>query len=206
MTGDQEAQFISWIDGHLTAGWSRDLAREDELNRESASKFYFFTYEQRADEQPATLFLSHPDRQTTSWLYVSNIIPHQVQELSLDQYNHILNDFHARFAKPAADSVGVPVELTSPEQSIEDWLSPELAKLLKAFSLGANKSTGSSHPMDRERWYDFLIALHRAGENPNVGLLRRWLVEEEKWPGDVAFDLVCEYEFAQDLLGRFDPR
>jgi hypothetical protein len=110
------------------------------------------------------------------------------------------------FARPVADSIGVPLELSSPEQSIGDWLSPESANRMKAFSHLANKSTGSTHPMDRERWFDFLLALHRSGENPNVGLLRRWLVEEEQWFDETAFELVCEYEFARGLLGRFDPR
>ncbi|HUY27643.1 MAG TPA: hypothetical protein VMV27_09505 [Candidatus Binataceae bacterium] len=206
LDGDQEARFISWVGEHLTAGWSRDLALEEKLNRESAGEFYCFTCPQSPGRPAAMLFLTHPDRPATSWLYVPNIGPQEVQQLTLDQYNHILNEFGTRFAKPAADSIGVRVELSSPEQSIEDWLSPESAKLLMAFSHRANKSTGSSHPKDRERWCDFLIALHRAGESPNVDLLHRWLVEEEKWPDDVVFDLVCEYEFARDLLGRFDPR
>jgi hypothetical protein len=60
--------------------------------------------------------------------------------------------------------------------------------------------------MDRERWFDFLIALHRSGENPDVGLLERWLVEDEQWPDDIASELVSEYELARDLLSRFDPR
>jgi hypothetical protein len=205
LRGDQEARFISGVGGHLIAGWSRDLVREEELNRGSAKKFYCFACEQSADRPAAKVFLTHADRRATSWLYVSNIVPKEVRQLNFDQYNHILNEFD-RFAKAAADSIGLRVELSSPEQSIEDWLSPDSAKLLKAFSLLANKSTGSSHPMDRERWYDFLIALHRSGENPSVGLLERWLIEEEHWPDDVAFDLVCEYEFARGLLDRFKPR
>ncbi len=206
LTGDQEARFISWVGEHLTTGWSRDFAREEELNRESAREFYCFACQQSPDRPAATLFLTHADRRATSWLYVSNIVPREVQQLTFDQYNHTLNEFETRFAKPAADSIGVRVELSSPEQSIKDWLSPESAKLLRAFSHGANKSTGSSHPMDRGRWYDFLIALHRSGENPNVGLLHRWLVEEEQWPDDIALDLVSEYEFARGLLDRFSRR
>lgn len=206
LIGDQEDRFISWIGEHLTAGWHRDVAREEELNRESERKFYCFACEQSPERSAARLFLTLADRRATSWLYVSNIVPREVQQLTFDQYNRILNEFEARFAKPAADSIGVRVELSSPEQSIEDWLSPESAKLLTAFSHLANKSTGSAHPMDRERWFDFLIALHRSGENPNVGLLQRWLIEEEQWPDDIAFDLVCEYEFARGLLDRFEPR
>ncbi len=206
LTGDQEARFISWVQEHLTTGWSRDLGREEELSRESGRKFYCFACQQSPDRPAAKLFLTHADRRATSWLYVSNIVPQEVRQLTIDQYNHILNEFNIRFARPATDSIGVRVELSSPEQSIDDWLSPQSAKLLTAFSLLANKSTGSSHPADRERWHDFLITLHRSGENPNVGLLERWLIEEEHWPSDIALDLLCEYEFARGLLSRFDPR
>lgn len=201
----QEAEFISWVEAHLTTGWSRKAALEEKL-REAAIAFYCFACEQSAARQAATLFLTRAEREATSWLYVSNIVPEQISELSLDQYNQILQDFWAAFAKPAADSIGVPVELSPDEQSVKDWLSPESARLLKLFSLAANKSTGSSHPMDRQRWYDFLIALHHSGENPSVNLLRRWLVEEERWSDEAAFDLVCEYEFALGLLDRFDRR
>lgn len=206
LTGDQERSFVAWIEEHPTAGWVRDLAREEELNRESAKKFYCFACQRTADRAAAALFVTHADRRATSWLYVSNIVPREVQQLSLDEYNHILNEFATRFARPAADSLGIRVELSSPEQSIEDWLSSETAKRLKAFSRGANKLTGSSHWADRERWYDFLIAIHRSRENPDVGLLQRWLIEEEKWPDDITSDLVSEYEFARGLLDRFDPR
>lgn len=206
LTGDQETRFVAWVEEHLTEGWARDSAREEELNRESATKFYCFACQRTADRAAAKLFVTHADRHTTSWLYVSNIVPQEVQQLSFDEYNHILNEFGTRFAKPAADSIGIRVELSSPEQSIGDWLSPESAKRLIAFSRGANKSTGSSHWADRERWYDFLIAVHRSRENPDVGLLQRWLIEEEKWPDDTASDLVSEYEFARGLLDRFDPR
>jgi hypothetical protein len=206
LTSEQETELISWIVGHLSAGWSRDTGREDELNREAGIRFYCFGCNQNAERAAATLLLVHPARRTTSWLYVSNIIPKETRELNYDQYNHILREFHDRFVKPAADSLNVSVELTAPEQSVENWLSPESARRLQEFSAAAIKSTGSSHPIDRERWCDFLIAMHRANENPSVSLLKRWLVEEEKWPEEVAFDLVSEIEFARDLLSRLNSR
>jgi hypothetical protein len=205
LTADQETEFISWISGRLSEGWSRDLAREKELNDEAGTKFYCFGCSEEAKRGAATLLLTHPAR-ARSWLYVSNILPKNVRQLTYDQYNFILQNFYDKFAKPAADLLNIPIELSPPEQTVENWLSSESAKRLRAFSIGANKSTGSSHPMDRERWCDFLIALHREGEDPGAELLERWLVEEEKWPEEVAFDLICEFEFARDLLGRFDKR
>jgi hypothetical protein len=205
LTEEQQTEFISSIEEHLSGGWHRDSNEEIKLlTSVPGNKFYCFTCAQKGNRQAAKLLLTHPARIGTSWLYASNIIPQKIRELTIDQYNYILSEFHNRFAKPTADSIGIALELSSPEQTVENWLSPESAKLLRRFSSAANKSTGSGHPMDRQRWCDFLIGIHRAGENPDSGLLERWLTEEEKWPDDTAFELVCEYEFAQDLLKRFD--
>lgn len=84
---------------------------------------------------------------------VSNIVPRNVGELGITKYNAILRDFVARIAEPAASARGFGVELTSPYQSLDDWLDAEPAAALRRFSRAANKSTGAAHPMDRARWY-----------------------------------------------------
>ncbi|MGH7812643.1 MAG: hypothetical protein ACREQI_01390 [Candidatus Binataceae bacterium] len=208
LTGGQENDFIAKITERLSGGWSRDAAREDELGRESLGRFryYCFRCDRTAEREAAALYLVHPARQATSWLYVSNIVPQERHELTYDQYNYILREFNERFAKQAGDDLNIPIELSAPEQSLENWLSPQTAQSLRRFSHAANKSTGAGHPKDRERWCDFLIALHRANEDPDMGLLERWLVEEEKWSEDIVSRLMRQFEFGLDLLNRFDPR
>jgi hypothetical protein len=202
---DQEAALVSRLENRLANGWSRNKDREEEMSRTIvSSKLYCFRCNKKNKREAASLYLARAGDPSADLLYVSNIVPTDLRELTYDQYNFILCEFHERFAKPVGDSMGIRVELSRAEQTLEDWLSPQLANLLKLFSHAANKSTGSSHPMDRERWFDFLIAIHRAREHLDTGLLERWLVEEEKWPDDVAFDLICEFEFSQGLLRRFD--
>lgn len=205
LNSEQAEELISRLEHRLANGWSRNKDREEEMRRAIVtSKLYCFRCNKRNKREAASLYLARPGEPSADLLYVSNIVPTDLRELTYDQYNFILIEFYDRFAKPVGDSMDIRVELSRAEQTLEDWLSPELANLLKLFSHAANKSTGSSHPMDRKRWFDFLIAMHRAHERLDTGLLERWLVEEEKWPEDIAFDLICEFEFSEGLLRQFD--
>jgi hypothetical protein len=205
LTGENETELVSRIETSLSNGWSRNQTREKEVNLMGlSSKLFCFSCTANERRAAATLFLARPASPSEGLIYVSNIVPNETQRLTYDQYNSILREFFDRFAKPSADAIGIRIDLSSSEQTLEDWLSPELAGLLKSFSRAANKSTGSSHPMDQQRWFDFLIAIHRAHAHLDTGLLERWLVEEENWPGEAAFDLICEFEFAEGLLKRFD--
>ena len=135
---------------------------------------------------------------------VSNIVPRNVGELGITKYNAILRDFVARIAEPAASTSGFNIELTSPQQSLDDWLDAEPAAALRRFSRLANKSTGAAHPMDRERWYAFLIATHHTSKRLDTDQLVRWLVEVEHWSEDKAHELAIDYEFALGLLEQYD--
>ncbi|TXT25787.1 MAG: hypothetical protein FD131_4465 [Rhodocyclaceae bacterium] len=135
---------------------------------------------------------------------VSNIVPRNVGELGITKYNTILRDFVARIAEPAASTSGFNIELTSPHQSLDDWLDAEPAAALRRFSRLANKSTGAAHPMDRERWYAFLIATHHTSKRLDTDQLVRWFVEVEYWSEDTAHELAIDYEFALGLLEQYD--
>lgn len=135
---------------------------------------------------------------------VSNIVPRNVGELGISKYNTILRDFVARIAEPAASSSSFDIELTSPHQSLDDWLDAEPAAALRRFSRSANKSTGAAHPMDRARWYAFLIATHHTSKRLDTDQLVRWLVEVEHWSEDTAHELAIDYESALGLLEQYD--
>lgn len=138
---------------------------------------------------------------------VSNIVPRNVGELGITKYNAILRDFVARVAEPASRTGGFEIELSSSHQSLDDWLDADPAAALQRFSRLANKSTGAAHPMDRDRWYAFLIATHHASKRLDTDQLVRWLVEVERWSEDKAHELAIDYEFALGLLEQYDhPR
>jgi hypothetical protein len=141
---------------------------------------------------------------TSDGYEVTNIVPLEAGELSYEKYNAILINFTEKIAAPAAKESGFSVELSEPELAITAWLSSSTAQRLQSFSYLANKSTGASHPSDRKRWFDFLIAAYLEGAKLDVSTLRRWLVEIENWPEEIALELAIDYEFSSDLLQRYD--
>jgi len=204
LDADQEGALIARIESRLSDGWFRNIAREEDLRRSVSTKVYCFTCSKVGEREAASLYLARAQDPSAALLRVSNIVPTDIQKLSYDQYNLIIAEFHNRLVRPVCESLDVRVSLSQPEQTLENWISPELATRLRSFSRLANKSTGSSHPYDRQRWCNFLIALHRAKESLDTGLLERWLIEEEHWPEDTTSDLISEFEFSQDLLKHAD--
>jgi hypothetical protein len=185
----------------VIAPWRHAEEREKQVSRDAGSDADILAF-QREDSDglpPATLFLwSQPDGYK-----VTNIVPLEIGELGYGRYNAILQDFEQRIAAPAARQVGFQVKTTAAWQSIEDWL-PNAAEALWRFSRAANKSTGSSHPLDRDRWFQFLIAAHKDPGHLDTERLARWLVEVEGWDDRSANELAIEYEFGLDLLGKYD--
>ena len=135
---------------------------------------------------------------------VVNIVPLEVDHISISLYNDILNDFIVRVVQSASKSLKCSVEVSARRQSITDWISQEAADALRRFSVTANRSTGSSHPSDQRRWFEFLFAVHKAPGKFNTNLLGRWLREVEGWTPEVVEDLIIEYEFGMDLLKAYD--
>jgi hypothetical protein len=200
---DQIRATVAEIERSLSDRWRRDLESERRLKEGAINgrDAYCFARTARASEPAAALFLMEQDDGSLS---VTNIIPREVGELSYDQYNAVIKEFHDRFAQPAAKKTGAVVALTADEKGIDSWLSTHAAKTLQSFSSLANKSTGSGHPLDRERWFAFLLAAHDERSELDCTTLRRWLVESERWSELAAMDLAVEYEFGRELLAFAD--
>jgi hypothetical protein len=187
---------------HVAAPWSHAQKHEAELARH-AGEGNVIVFERCGDAQIAAASLVLWSR--ADGYEITNIVPIERDELSPGDYNLVLNDFAARIATPAAAAAGFRVQMTGPDQSLEDWLSSAAAAAaLRRFSAAANKSTGSSHPMDRSRWFAFLILAHSAERKPDTDQLARWLTEVERWPEERAHTLVIEYEFSLALLLEYD--
>lgn len=134
---------------------------------------------------------------------VANIVPREISELGYRAYNATLEDFAERVARPAARIAGYRVDLSRSTLQLDDEVPLNVGEALRRFSALANKSTGASHPLDRDRWFDFIILAHRSGARLDASTLARWLSESEGWPEDEARDLAGEYERARELLARF---
>lgn len=136
---------------------------------------------------------------------VINIVPLEIDHLSISGYNDILDDFKNKVIQPASKTSGFRTEVSARRQSITDWTSQEAADALHHFSVLANKSTGSGHPSDQKRWFGFLFSEHKARGGLDSYLLERWLIEAEEWPPERAAKLIHEYEFGMDLLDEYGP-
>lgn len=151
----------------------------------------------------------HPETSLTLWgdddgYYVPNIVPVSMGELTIAQYNSILRDFIKEIAKPAAARCALEIIVTPPNQSIDDWMSPDAAKNLRQFSANANKSTGTGHPLDQRRWFEFVISAHRSEESVNARYLCRWLIEVDGWSDKSAQNLTDNFETEIALLAYYD--
>lgn len=146
---------------------------------------------------------SEPDN---GYYKVLNITLQDGGNLNIPDYNNLLNDFMEQVMKPASKDLDCKINISLNKQSITDWTSQEAANELSSFSAGANKSTGSLHPSDGDRWRKFVIAAHKAQGTLNSCLLKKWLVEVEEWPSDTADELVSQYECGIDLLEQYDPQ
>lgn len=135
---------------------------------------------------------------------VSNIVPLQHGDLGTKGYNNALKDFVRAVVQPAADESHLEYDLSSGLESIENWMDQDTAATLKRFSNLANKSTGRGHPMDGDRWIDFLLSAHRKNSPLNSEQLARWLFEVERWPSEIANELALEYDLSRLLLSKYD--
>jgi hypothetical protein len=201
--GDPErlVDLISEIERRLSGGWERRFDLEKQVGRRALGPMYCFSCAATSTRPDAQLWIVTP---SGGALRVSNVLSDSVPSLTYDQYNSILMEFYGEFADPAARRLGIAVELGRPEMYLETWLSTRAVELLRNFSALANKSI--LHPYDRRRWNEFLALAHRERTTLDPTVLKRWLIEEEKWSEYLAFELTTEYERARDLLEVFESQ
>lgn len=189
--------------GHARSPWRHACDAEDQIESTYPDAGLYAVFERAtAGDVPAARLVLYQDAGSYK---VVNIVPTECGSLGETGYNDVLNDFVNRVVKPAQTD-GVSLELSDRWQTITDWTSEEAADALHLFSVMANKATGSSHPMDAERWCKFLIADHIAQGVLSSYNFRRWLVEVEGWPAEVADDLISDREKAVELLKHYDHR
>jgi len=132
--------------------------------------------------------------------------------------NAVLVKFYDDVIKPYKEC-GTELDITQPSDDIFDpisIISEEALKKLKSFCYMANKSTGSSHPYDQERWFDFICQTVDDERIFDYTTLANFLQDEIYWGkkteefigviGDFAWDeehayeLASEYERACEIL------
>ena len=199
---DKRPELREGLIAAAVGSWRVDLKRTEEVAHNTVPLEDVVLFQRDADND-------HPAVGLTLWgtedgYYVPNIVPLEKGSLSFAQYNALLKDFIAQIAEPVATQFGFTISTTQDQQTLEDWLSLEAAIKLKHFSGAANKSTRASHPSDQRRWFDFLVAVHRADDKPDADKLARWLHEVDGWDQDSAHTLAADFETAVALLAYYE--
>lgn len=197
---DRMAAMADLLEHSPTPGWTRDRVAEGRARSAPvlrAQPTFCFSCSPEGRRPAAMVLLTQKDVGT---FFVANIIPTAKHQLGHGEYNAILEDFYDRVIQPYIGPAGVRAELTEGEVDLEHWMPHQTAQLLRQFSACANRGTGSSHPVDRDRWNAFVVAAHRDGSTMGAADLRRWLLEVDGWAPEVADQLAIEYEYGRELL------
>lgn len=198
---DKLLDFPDMADAVLGAEWERDTEAEKKLAEGTGRGKPMYCFVTKTKNLPAArLWLAFKEDDK---LYVSNIVPTKVNQLSQAEYNSILVKFSNDLAELQVLEPDFQINLDSDQKGLGDFFSAETAKKLTLFSVAANKSTGSAHPMDRERWLDFIIASVEEGSRISPAELETLLIEDEKWPPEEADELSSQYSFALEVLKAY---
>lgn len=194
LSGSREnlQKFMSSISDYIIGDWKQG---NDSKFKEN---FIVFTYcGNEVHKASVFLYIKNIDK---SEFKVTNIVPMEKNSLNYDEYNEVLDKCSNDCIIPCANACGLSYKVTSENVDLENYMSKESARKLKMFSSAANKSTGSSHPCDQERWHEFICQTMKDGDKNVISILGRWLVEEEGWDDEHASELVIEYEQGIALL------
>lgn len=192
-------KFGDLAEASATGGWARDRSKDEEMQRTGGGGAWFTFALSGHDTLPAA-FLFITQKESPDTLYVPNIISLARDRLNYDEYNQILQSFAESVLAPLKTQSTIEFGLVGMEIDLVAKLPERVYERLRLFSRAANKKTGSSHPLDLERWLDFLVAIDEAQVELDSHTLARWLVEVEGWEGEQASRLAEEYEFGRELL------
>lgn len=143
---------------------------------------------------------------------VCNIVPLEKRELTVEEYNKVLNLFYIDIAKKYCE-IHKNVKLVGPSSEQFDplnYISDEALKKLTYFCDAANKSTGSSHPSDEERWFDFICQTVDDKRMFDYDTLFNFLIDEDYWGRKeegflgVIGHFAWDKENAQELAMEYD--
>ena len=210
----QLSEFVDQIGKYAIGDWK--LEKQPERWKD----YLFFDYIGTAvDKARVSIYVG--DRIAKGELNVGNIIPIEKNELSVDEYNAVLLKFYNDVVRPYKECV-TELSILQPSDDIFDptsVISETALEKLKLFCSAANKSTGSSHPYDQERWFDFICQTVDDGKMFDSSTLASFLQDETywgkkpddfigvmgeyAWDEDNAYELAAEYENLCEVLGYY---
>ena len=210
---DMLKKFTEEICNYTTGDWH--LFNKD--SNEENKKYLFFDYTgKKVDKARVSIYLG--DRIDTGTVNVGNIVPMEKNQLSIEEYNAVLMLFYNDVIIPYKKEKNY-ISISNPTDDIFDPLtimSEKSLRKLKDFCGMANKSTGSSHPCDRDRWLNFIFQTVEENRILDSDTLCRFLQDEDfwgkksddfigvvgnfAWDEDSAYELSMEYETISEAM------
>lgn len=210
-TKEQLKDFIDNIGKYAVNDWFLEKTSKRWEN------YMFFNYiGTEVEKSKVSIYIGDIDKE--SELFVGNIVPIEKSSLSIDEYNAVLLKFYHDIIQPySTDNKDLTIIPPSNDKFDPlNFVTKEALRKLKKFCSMANKATGSSHPSDREIWFDFICQTVDDGRMFDYDLLARFLQDKEYWGkkdanfngviGDYAwsqeqaYKLANEYEYACEVL------
>lgn len=136
----------------------------------------------KADQAKVSIYYGK-DSWRQGYIKVGNIVPLQKNQLSIEEYNTVLDLFYEEVIVPNLSKLQ-GLRIIGPESDIFDplkYISKEALNKLERFCNAANKSTGSSHPCDEERWFDFICQTVEDDRTFDYDTIYRFLMDEDYW-------------------------
>ncbi len=183
------------------------LAKGDWEYLDTESNYIVFNYMGKKVEQAKVSIHYYLDTLGQEHIKVVNIIPLQKGQLSIEEYNAVLDLFCAEIiASNLSKLNGIEkIILESDVFNPLRYITMEALKKLERFCYNANKATGSSHPNDVERWLDFICQTVDDGQTFDSETIYKFLMDKDFW-GIFAWDekhaseLAMEYAICVRLL------
>lgn len=210
-TNEQLKNYINKIRNFHFKGWTL----EDNKNNKW-SKYLIFDYSGKAvNKAKVFIYIGNLDNEN---IHVGNIIPTEPEksELTIDEYNDILDLFYNDIINKITDE-DIEIQYSKNDEfNPLSILSKESLEKLEVFCNAANKTTGSHHPCDRERWFDFIFYSFTRNEIFSEETLAKFLSDKEywdelginktmegAWTEDAAYKLAQEYSLVIETLDRY---
>ena len=165
----------------------------------------------KVDQAEVSIYYGH-DTWRQGYIKVGNIVPLRKNQLSIEEYNAVLDLFYEEIIVPNQSRLN-GIKIVGPESDVFDplkYISKEALKKLERFCNGANKSTGSSHPSDEERWFDFICQTVDDNQTFDFETIYRFLLDEDYWgkkePGFIGAmgHFAWDEEQAGELAAEYD--
>lgn len=160
-----------------------------------------FIYANSLNSKAMVAFLYRSDSaKNQPGLWIANIIPLEKPQLSVEEYNVVVDNFSNELIKPVLDIMKLPVTL---ETSSENWeasdvMPKDCADLLDQFASLANKTC--LHPYDETRWRKFVLAAWKSGRDVDEWNLIEILECQYGFTSDQALILNDQFNFGIALL------